>query len=293
MTNGNKYIQERFSSRDRLTLKEHQLITSEFVKYFSGLDTDMLVLDAGCGDGFFLEILRNLGFESIYGIDTVVPLLETARKKGFQVVEGSIYDLDVRNRLDAVLLCNVLEYMENPGMAIARVCDALKDDGLLYLIVAVYDSDVGKSRRWFRRRNEDEFPRTQGEGVNSVEEIKGSHDLPQRVFPMNGLLWLLESHQFKIEHTFKQADSGSTSHRRYFKGRRGGLISVVARKKSMSSHAITSKAAPLEQRSEPEETDEKEETDAPFFQNPRSEYEDVDEKTVLESDENEHGDNNV
>lgn len=293
MTNGNKYIQERFSSRDRLTLKEHQLITSEFVKYFSGLDTDMLVLDAGCGDGFFLEILRNLGFESIYGIDTVVPLLETARRKGFQVVEGSIYDLDVRNRLDAVLLCNVLESMENPGMAIARVCDALKDDGLLYLIVTVYDSDAGKSRRWFRRKNEDEFTsRTQGEGVNSVEEIKGSHDLPQRVFPMNGLLWLLESHQFKIEHTFKQSEGSSISPRRYFKGRQGGLVSVVAKKRPMDSNAITSKAAPLEQRSEPEETDKKEETDAPFFHNPRSEYEDREGRTVLESDENEHGDNN-
>jgi len=290
MTNGNKYIQERFSSRDRLTLKEHQLITSEFVKYFSSLDTDVLVLDAGCGDGFFLEILRNLGFESIYGIDTVVPLLEIARRKGFRVVEGSIYDLDVRNRLDVVLLCNVLEYMENPGMAIARACDALKADGLLYLIVAVYDSDYGKSRRWFRRKNEDRFTR-----VNHAEEIKESSDVSQRVFPMNGLLWLLESHQFKIEHTFKQAESSSTSHRRYFKARQSGLVSVVARKRLAKTDAITSKSTSSEQKPEPEATDEKEETDAPFFQNQRPEDEDLNEKTVLESgtDENEPGDNNV
>ena len=74
MTNGNEYIQERCSSFDRLTLKEHQLIASEFVRYFSGWDTDVLVLDAGCGDGFVLEILRYVGFEPILGIDTIVSL---------------------------------------------------------------------------------------------------------------------------------------------------------------------------------------------------------------------------
>jgi SAM-dependent methyltransferase len=289
MKNENRYIQERFSSRDRLTLKEHQLITSEFVKYFSGLDTDTLVLDAGCGDGFFLEILRNLGFESTYGIDTFVPLLEIARRKGLRVVEGNIYDLDVRNRLDVVLLCNVLESMENPGMAIARVCDALTEDGLLYLIVTVYDSDAGKSRRWFRRKNEDEFT-----SVDRVEEIKDSRDLPQRVFPMNGLLWLLESHQFKIEHTFKQSESSPISPRRYFKGRQSGLVSVVAKKRSANPDAIASQSVPLEQRYEPDEIDEKEETNAPFFQNPRSEDEYLNDKTALESEEKDKpGDHSV
>jgi SAM-dependent methyltransferase len=284
MKNENRYVQERFSSRDRLTLKEHQLITSEFVKYFSGLDTDMLVLDTGCGDGFFLEILRNLGFESAYGIDTFVPLLEIARKKGLRVVEGSIYDLDVRNRLDTVLFCNVLESMENPGMAIARACDALKEDGLLYLVVTVYDSDPDKSRRWFRRKNEDEFTR-----INHVEE---SSDAPQRIFPMNGLLWLLESHQFKIEHTFKQSESSSISPRRYFRGRKSGLVSVVARKKAMHTDDITSEPGALEQHPESEETDVKEETDAPFFHHPLSEDEDLNGKTVLE-DEDKSGDYNV
>ena len=257
MVNRNEYSQKRCSSRDRLILKEHQLMTAEFVRYFSGLDTNLLVLDAGCSDGFFLEILRNLGFESIYGIDTVVSSLEIARNKGLRVVEGSIYDLDLRNKLDVVLLCHNLEYMENPGIAVARACDALREDGILYLISTAYDSDSGKSRGWFRRKK--------------VEDVKENVDSPQRVFSINGLLWLLESHQFRIENTFKQFDGSSTAERkRYFKGMQNQFVSIVARKKKSAKPApITSRSVPLAQTPKQEKIDEKDETNAPFFQTER------------------------
>lgn len=281
MVNQNEYVQKRCSSRDRLILKECQLMTAEFVRYFAGLNTNPLVLDAGCGDGFFLEILRNLGFESIYGIDTVVPSLEIAKSKGLRVVEGSIYELDLRNKLDVVLLCNNLEYMENPGVAIARACDALREDGILYLIATAYDSDPGKSRGWFRRKK--------------VEDVKENAGSPQRVFSINGLLWLLESHQFRIENTFKQSDSSAAERKRYLKGTQSGFVSIVARKKKSTKPAsITSRSVPLEQKLKQEEIDEKEETDAPFFQAEHTEHAEG-EKAVTESDDKEdkHGDDAV
>jgi SAM-dependent methyltransferase len=267
MENTNEYIQNRSSSRDWLILNEYQLMTSEFIKYFADLDTDILVLDAGCGDGFFLEILRNLGFKSIYGVDTVAPLIGIARKKGLQVVEGSIYDLRVQSKLDVILLCNALEYVENPGMAIARTYDALKEDGILYLIVTVYDSDYGKSRRWFRR--------------HKIADVNGDRDRDtnQRIFSINSLLWLLDSHQFKIEHTFKQPDSGSSKgYARYFnKGEQSELISVVARKrKSTKPAAINSSSTSSEEKSELEKTD------APFFRTQGAEDEQLTEETILE-----------
>jgi len=274
MANRNEHIQKRCSSRDRLILKENQLMTAEFVRYFAGLDTNLLILDAGCGDGFFLEILRNLGFESIYGIDTVVSSLEIARNKGLRVVEGNIYDLDLRNKLDVVLLCNNLEYMENPGIAIARVCDALREDGILYVIATADDSDSGKSRGWFRRKK--------------VEDVKENVDSPKRVFSINGLLWLLESHQFRIEHTFKQSDSSAAERKRHSKGMQSGFVSIVARKKKSAKPApITSRPVPAEQKAKQERIDEKEETDAPFFQAERTEHAEGEEKAATESDDKE------
>jgi len=268
MANENEYSENRCPSRDRLILKEHQVITSEFVRFFAGLNTNMIVLDAVCGDGFFLEILRNLGFESIYGLDTVVPDLEIARSKGLRVLEGGIYDLDLRDKLDVVLLCNNLEYMENPGLAIARVCDGLKEGGILYLITTAYDSDDGKSRRWFRRK------------------VKENVDTNQRVFSMNSLFWLLESHQFKIENTFKQPSSSLTPQKRYFKEKQNVLVSIAARKKKLSKSAnITSKSTLSEEKLEQEKTD------APFFQ---TEDEELIEKTVPASEnDNKHGDDSV
>ena len=254
MADQSGYSQNRCSSRERLTLTEYQTITAEFIRFFSGLDNNVLILDSICGDGFFLEILRNLGFESIYGIDTVVSDLQLARSKGLRVLEGSVYDLDLREKVDVVLLCNDLESMENPGMAIARVYDALKEDGILYLIAIAYDSDSEKRRGWFRRKKVE-------------KKVKENVDSDQRVFSMSSLLWLLESHQFKIENTFKQPIFNLTEYRRYFKEKQSELVSIAARKKKSSKPSVeASKSVPVKKEVEQKQVDEQEKTDAPFFQ---------------------------
>ncbi|MBC8462051.1 MAG: class I SAM-dependent methyltransferase [Deltaproteobacteria bacterium] len=218
MTDGDEYMEKRCSPRHRLVLTEHQQATIEFVEYFATVDTKSIVLDAGCGEGFFLEILRNLGFTSICGIDTDSSYVEQGREKGLRVVKGSVYNLDVRQELDVVLLCDILEHLENPGLAITRVYDSLKDGGIVYLIAPVYDT-VKKTKFWdklFRRSKKDKPKGT-------LEDVK-------HVFSTENLVWLLESHQLSIERTVHTGNRQPDVKDPEQQFRLSRWVSIVARK---------------------------------------------------------------
>jgi len=227
--NGNEYGENRCSSRHRLTFREHQLTTAEFIEYFSELDTKQTVLDVGCGDGFFMEILRNLGFDLIYGIDVSQPLLATARRKGLRVVEGSVYDLTASGEVDVILLCDVLEHLENPGLAITKIYDALKEEGILYLIAPVYDSISNRLVRLFKRKKR-------------IQEERERDQPHLHALSTNTLVWLLKSHRFTIEknvHTANRLPGISGKTQQYsFGGRHGNWVSIVARKRQFSAYQV-------------------------------------------------------
>jgi len=227
--NLNEYGERRCPSRNRLIFREHQLTTAEFVKYFAKQDAKLTVLDVGCGDGFFMEVLRNLGFESIYGIDVSLPLLEKAGRKGFRVVEGSVYDLTARGEVDVILLCDVLEHLENPGLAVTKIYDALKEGGILYLIVPVYDSLSNRLSRLFKRKKK-------------IHDARAHDRTHLHAFSTNALVWLLRSHQFDIEHTIHTANKlpGISSRTQQYTlgGRYGNWVSIVARKRKFFGYQI-------------------------------------------------------
>ena len=227
--NWNEYGEKRCPSRNRLIFKEHQLTAVEFVKYFSKLNTTLTVLDVGCGDGFFMEILRNLGFESIYGIDVSQPLLEKARRKGFHIVEGSVYDLTASGEVDVILLWDVLEHLENPGLAITKIYDVLKEEGILYLIVPVYDSISNRLGRLFKRKKK-------------IQEARAHDQTHLHAFSTNALIWLLKSHQFDIEQTIHTANKlpgiSSKTQQYTLGGRYGNWVSIVAQKRKFVGYRM-------------------------------------------------------
>ncbi len=182
MNNANHDHRERCPARDRLILREHQLTAVEFVNYFASIDTRWSILDIGCADGFFLEILRNLGFQRIYGMDQDSECLDIARQKGLSVFEGSIYQLDAQGQIDAVLMIDMMEHLDNPGLAITKIYDALKGDGILYLITPVVEQLPSRfwskvMKLWVRHKPDDE------QGLSTTDSI----------------CWLLRSHQFEID----------------------------------------------------------------------------------------------
>jgi len=143
-----EYAESRSAARNRWLLLHHQLVTEAFVDYVSKLPPDLRVLDAGCGNGFFMQLLRDLGFRDLHGIDLSEPWLDECRRKNLQVERRAIEDIDPDGEYDLVLAMDVLEHLAAPEEALERLRGCLADGGRIYMNVPVCDS---LQKRWQRR----------------------------------------------------------------------------------------------------------------------------------------------
>lgn len=96
------------------------------------------VLDIGCGEGVFLDLMRNLGWETM-GVEIGEESSRIAREKGLTVITGDLFSRDIENRaFDAVVMSHVLEHLDDPVASLERVRDLLKPRGLLMLSLPNY-----------------------------------------------------------------------------------------------------------------------------------------------------------
>lgn len=98
------------------------------------------VLDIGCGRGFMLSFLRDLGFEP-HGVEFSDAAAWHARNRlHIDVAAGSILEAPFHpEQFQAIILWHSLEHMSSPDAVLDRVKRLLKSGGIL--IVAVPNSD--------------------------------------------------------------------------------------------------------------------------------------------------------
>jgi len=105
------------------------------------------ILDAGCGGGYILNELRNLGFENVWGFDaseTGIALAQT----NYSVLKDKItvhdaYDnklpsLFPVNKFDIILSVEVIEHMYSPRDYLENIRYWLNDGGL-FIITTPYN----------------------------------------------------------------------------------------------------------------------------------------------------------
>jgi len=112
------------------------------VKFLNGLDREnSVILDLGCGDGRFTELLLEKGFKKIVSLDADIRPLKSLQtflqEKGLinrvLLIHSSVESIPLRqNRLDAILAIGVLYYL-NDGFekALANIFKLLKKYGTL------------------------------------------------------------------------------------------------------------------------------------------------------------------
>jgi 2-polyprenyl-3-methyl-5-hydroxy-6-metoxy-1,4-benzoquinol methylase len=220
MTDWNEYGSRRSPSRNRLLFKEHRLTTEKFIDYFKDLDVNLSVLDVGCGDGFWMEVLRNLGFRDLLGLDLSYSLLMRAKGKGLRVMQSSASCMSFRRKFDVVIMCDVLEHLPDVSETLSKVRDVLKSDGILYLMIPVYDSLSNRFQRLFHRKSK----------IQQAQEHDETH---LHAFSKRDLVSLLNSHHFQVERSVYTANRlpGVTGkiQRLTFGNRFGNWLSIVAR----------------------------------------------------------------
>jgi 2-polyprenyl-3-methyl-5-hydroxy-6-metoxy-1,4-benzoquinol methylase len=97
-------------------------------------DKTGLLLDVGCGKGWFLEAARESGWQ-IQGVELCAEVARrTMERVGTQVYSGSIFDIDIElpsETFDLVTMFDVIEHLEAPLEAL-RICyRILKPGGAL------------------------------------------------------------------------------------------------------------------------------------------------------------------
>ena len=158
MDDWEQYARARHLGRNRLVFLHHEEVVRDFLDYWQTVDARTSIIDVGCAEGLFLVLLRELGFERLCGLDPAPRNIDVLRAKGIQGLVGNVLEPDslddVLDRMDAVLLMDVLEHVPDPKVALLNVRQfLLKDQGILYLTAPIYDSIYQKWRRLRDRRS--------------------------------------------------------------------------------------------------------------------------------------------
>jgi SAM-dependent methyltransferase len=127
----------------------HELI-EHYLKLYSQTPT-LRILDAGCGTGRLMEIMRPYG--RVEGLDDSPDAIKLAKNRGLLAVSRE--DLHAWKPAEAaydIITCiDVLYCLEDDESVMRRLCDALKKNGILVLNVPAHE---------FLRRHHDQIVHT-------------------------------------------------------------------------------------------------------------------------------------
>jgi 2-polyprenyl-3-methyl-5-hydroxy-6-metoxy-1,4-benzoquinol methylase len=92
-----------------------------------------LVLDVGCGNGGFLCLAKEIGWQ-VYGIDMDPKAVEMARSRGLNVECGGIELLSHESqKYDVITLSHVIEHVHDPLDLLHQLYRLLKPGGVLWI----------------------------------------------------------------------------------------------------------------------------------------------------------------
>ena len=96
------------------------------------------VLDIGCGSGVTMEHLSAAGAANVRGIEIDPLALRADSPINERIVVGDLFDLDIDETYDIVVMLDVLEHIEADTSALTKVAAFMSHDGLLILTVPAY-----------------------------------------------------------------------------------------------------------------------------------------------------------
>lgn len=113
--------------------------------------TGSRVLDVGCGNGFFLEVMKNYGIEA-RGIEIDGRAVSAGRDLGLTVTEGALESVSFPDgSFDCVRVGHVLEHLASPGQSLRITYGLLAANGEIIVLVPNAASMVSRvfGVNWF------------------------------------------------------------------------------------------------------------------------------------------------
>jgi SAM-dependent methyltransferase len=102
---------------------------------------DKVILDCGCGRGFYLNMIRAVSACKLYGLEVDAAIIAKARRNlahlpDIALVQASIYEQPFDEaQFDGVILSEVLEHIEDDVRGLREVYRVLKPSGVVAITV--------------------------------------------------------------------------------------------------------------------------------------------------------------
>jgi len=171
-----------------------KLETRALNRFLPSAASGNILLDAGCGTGYWSEHFSALGFR-IYGVDISPEMIDVAQRKSIpntDFIVGDITNLPFPNEyFDVVTAITVLEFVDEPLRVVQEMVRCVKKNGIILIAVLNESSPLARKRKRQGDKtfqNADMFNREKLYKVLSFMkkiEIKTT----TFVFPYPGFIW--------------------------------------------------------------------------------------------------------
>ena len=116
-------------------------------KYLKKNDSNLTILDVGCGNPSFLEILQKNSKVNCTGIDFSDSGWKNKNYPNLELNKVSIEDYIVNKQFDIITLWHYLEHDYNPNKTVEKLYNCLKKGGKLIIEVPDYKSIIAKNQK--------------------------------------------------------------------------------------------------------------------------------------------------
>jgi 2-polyprenyl-3-methyl-5-hydroxy-6-metoxy-1,4-benzoquinol methylase len=109
----------------------------KYLTHFTNINLSDRILEIGCGDGKFLEFLKQKGYENVIGIDISDEQVNLAKEKGLNAVRADVFEFLSKNEntFDAIVAIDTVEHFTKSEVLLLfqSIEKSLKENGLLLL----------------------------------------------------------------------------------------------------------------------------------------------------------------
>jgi len=129
-------LRQRFTSRASQKVQRQLGVRIAFLKCF--LHKKDVLLDVGCGDGWYMQQLIFKGYKSVFGIDIGHDVIAEASQKGLMVKLDDMHELDFPDNYFNVIFCShTLEHAYSPQKVLGQFRKVLNDRGRVVIVVPI------------------------------------------------------------------------------------------------------------------------------------------------------------
>jgi 2-polyprenyl-3-methyl-5-hydroxy-6-metoxy-1,4-benzoquinol methylase len=136
------YFTARRSLNDSSRRESYRKIVREM--FPQQVPSGVRLLDVGCDTGAFLDVAKQDFKMSVAGVEISPVSAQIAKEKGFNVYVGSILDLEIEEKFDAIVLNDVIEHVAMPDILVEKLALLLKPGGRLFISTPNADALIYK-----------------------------------------------------------------------------------------------------------------------------------------------------